>query len=104
MENRENPMVTTIESYQLFQNYPNPFNPETKIEYAVPETGRVVLKIFNRLGQAVRTLVEQTKPAGRHFAVWDGKDAFGRQLASGAYFYQMQIGDYTSVKKMIKLK
>ncbi len=87
-------------SFTLEQNYPNPFNPETTIHFALPSQTHVTLKIYNSLGQEVRTLVDDIKPAGKHRAVWNGRDAADRILSTGIYIYVMQAGDYRDMKKM----
>lgn len=99
-ENTEN----HITKPSLSQNYPNPFNPSTKIEYSVQQAGKVNIKIYNMLGQEVRTLVDEEKQRGDYSVVWDGKNDNGEEVASGAYFYQLRVGDYVSSKKMIVLK
>jgi hypothetical protein len=91
-------------SYQLSQNYPNPFNPVTTIEYALPKRGRVIVEIFNVLGQRVKTLVDRVESAGSHTVTWDGTNASGRSVSTGVYFYRLQVADYTRTKKMLLLK
>lgn len=91
-------------SYALHQNYPNPFNTSTEIRYQIPEDGRVVLKIFNTLGQEVRTLEDAKHEAGEYEALWDGRDDQGREVASGLYFCRLKAGDFTAVKKMVLVK
>jgi len=71
--------------------YPNPFNPSTEIPYALPAEGAVTLKIFDLLGQEVRTLVDGVQAPGRHVATWDGRDDSGRDTASGIYLYRLQV-------------
>ncbi len=90
--------------YALEQNVPNPFNPSTTIDYRLPEAGDVQIVIYNLLGQEVRTLVQETMDAGFHSVVWDGTDAFGKQVASGIYIYRMSVGDITKVQRMMLLK
>ncbi len=97
-----NPAVPDKSS--LHQNYPNPFNPATTIEYAVQSSARVELKIYNALGQSVKTLVDDFKTIGEHSVVWDGRDSFGQLVPSGNYFYQIRIGEFVSTKKMIVIK
>ncbi len=89
---------------QLMQNYPNPFNPETAIYFVVPEASQVTLKIYNTLGQEVRTLMDGMIEAGMHEVTWDGRDANGMQVGSGIYFYQMRSGDVVEMKKMSLLR
>jgi hypothetical protein len=85
--------------FKLYQNYPNPFNPSTKIKYSIPELSEVILKVFNVLGEEVTTLVNEEKIAGNYSLEFNASS-----LPSGVYFYQLQAGDYTSVRKMILLK
>jgi hypothetical protein len=75
--------------FGLTQNYPNPFNPTTEIQYTLPAAGKVTLKIFNVLGEQVRLLVDEFKPAGQYTVVWDGKNNAGETIASGIYIYQI---------------
>jgi hypothetical protein len=91
-------------SYELADNYPNPFNPSTTIEYGVPEGGAVSLAIYNVLGQKVRTLVQDYKPAGRYQITWDGLDETGRHVGTGVYLYRMTAGQTAVVKKMLLVK
>ncbi len=91
-------------NYKLSQNYPNPFNPSTKIEYSVQTTNNIQIKIYNSLGQLVKTLVDETKIPGEYSVVWNGKDDNGSSVSSGVYFYQIQTKDFVSSKKMILLK
>jgi len=87
-------------AYSLTQNYPNPFNPSTKIEYSLPVEGNVTLKIFNILGQEVRTLINnELTNAGRYTITFDASN-----LPSGIYIYRLQTGNFSSNKKMILLK
>jgi len=95
-------MVPT--DYALRQNYPNPFNPETHIRYQIPDAGRVSLKIYNILGQEVKTLVNTDLNAGYHIAKWDGTNDTGIKVASGIYIYRLKTGNFVASKKMIFLK
>ncbi len=90
--------------YELYQNYPNPFNPATTIKFDLKENAKVTLKIFNTLGQEVRTLVNSTKNAGQHHITWDGKDNAGKQVSSGLYIYRLQAGSFVKSHKMMFLK
>ncbi|HEX3073136.1 MAG TPA: T9SS type A sorting domain-containing protein, partial [Ignavibacteriales bacterium] len=81
------------------QNYPNPFNPSTIISYEIPAEKFVTLKVYDALGKEVKTLVSGTQNAGKHKI---SLDASG--LSSGVYFYQLKAGDYSCVKKFVKLK
>jgi hypothetical protein len=91
--------------FSLSQNYPNPFNPETTIKYQLAQTSEVALKIFNILGQQVRTLVNKQQVAGTYSVQWDGNDDVGRQVASGIYVFQISAGDaFRTSKRMLLLR
>ena len=90
--------------FALRQNYPNPFNPSTTIEYSLSRAAEVTITIGNVLGQTVCTLEQEDQPAGQHRVIWNGKDAAGRTVASGVYFYRLKAGDFVRAKKMILLK
>ncbi|MHB8852480.1 MAG: FlgD immunoglobulin-like domain containing protein, partial [Ignavibacteriaceae bacterium] len=91
-------------NFQVFQNYPNPFNPTTTINFALPQSSNVKIVIYDMLGREVRTLVNGDQVAGVHSIVWDGRNNFGSQVASGTYIYRVVAGSYSAVKKMIMLK
>jgi len=90
--------------FQLKGNYPNPFNPETVIKFSLPQDSRVILRVYNILGQVVTTLVDESLPAGEHAVVWNGKNAQGVEVASGVYFYRLKAGDFESIQKMTLLR
>ncbi len=93
------------QQFDLQQNYPNPFNPETTIKYQLSQSGEVTLKVFNVLGQQVRTLVSKPQQAGSYTVTWDGRDDFGRPVASGIYIYRIKAGDqFRMSKRMLLLK
>jgi hypothetical protein len=96
--------VQTPDRYVLAQNYPNPFNPETVIRYQLPRAGKVVLTVYNISGQEVRTLVDRVQPAGYYRVVWDGKDRFGREAASGIYLYRLEAPSFIVTRKMLLLR
>jgi hypothetical protein len=85
--------------YSLEQNYPNPFNPTTNVEFNLPATTSVQLRVYNMLGQEVATLVNGTVVAGHHAVSFDGS-----HLASGIYVYRLVAGSYVSTLKMVLLK
>jgi len=89
---------TVVYSYSLGQNYPNPFNPETIIPYTLQKAGKVNLRVFNILGQVVYSF-SQKQSAGEHTLTFDG-----RRFSSGIYFYQLEAGNFRSVRKMILTK
>lgn len=86
-------------AFALSQNYPNPFNPTTKINFSVPKKSHVTLKVYDVLGRAVATLVNETKNAG-NYAV----DFNGSTLTSGTYFYRITADGFTEIKKMTLVK
>ena len=85
--------------FELLQNYPNPFNPSTTINYSLPSSGRVQIKIFDILGREVTELVNEFKTAGNYNAVWNAD-----KFSSGIYFYSITFNKRTYYKKMILLK
>jgi hypothetical protein len=88
----------------IAQNYPNPFNLQTVIEYQLPREGRVVLTVYNIVGQEVCTLTDEDKDAGYYTVRWDGRDTNGVEVASGLYFYRLQAGTFRQTMKMLLLK
>jgi len=89
-------------SFTLEQNFPNPFNPETQIEYSLTERGSAALKIFNALGQEVKTLVDDVKEPGTYSVSWDGTDSMGHPVPSGQYVYRVsQESQFTSKKAIL---
>ncbi|MCK7526056.1 MAG: T9SS type A sorting domain-containing protein [Ignavibacteriales bacterium] len=100
--------------FSLEQNYPNPFNPSTKIKYSIPnvtlsgvEGSRVILKVYDVLGNEVATLVNEEKPAGNYEVNFNAS-----KLSSGVYFYKLRVEDpstssgegFVQTKKMILLR
>jgi hypothetical protein len=90
--------------FLLSQNYPNPFNPATNFQFSLSKFVHVKIDIFNIVGQKVRTLVNEEMRPGVYIADWDGKDGNGNFVSSGIYFYRMQAGDFSDMKKMLLLK
>jgi photosystem II stability/assembly factor-like uncharacterized protein len=91
-------------SFALFQNYPNPFNPQTVIRFDIPVKSNVSLKIFNILGQEVKTLVYSELSPGEKSVSWNGKDNAGLSVNSGIYVYELRAGDYRESKKLVFVK
>jgi len=96
------------EEYNLAQNNPNPFNAATTIHYALPVTGErglvvsplhTTLKIYNTLGQEMRTLVDEIQEGGNYTVTWDASD-----MPSGVYFYRLTSGDFAATKRMVLVK
>ena len=90
--------------FSLSQNYPNPFNPITKMNYNLPMRSKVNISIYNVLGQEIKTLVNEVQEYGYHSILWNGKDNFGRDMASGVYFTRMASKGFTQTKKMLLVK
>ncbi len=103
----QNYLLTGIQSkpdkvptnFQLYQNYPNPFNPSTIISYQLAKKSQVTLTIYDILGRRVATLVNQNENAGSYDVRFDGS-----ALASGVYFYRLEAGSYSQIKKLMLLK
>ena len=90
--------------FHLEQNFPNPFNPSTTIEYQLPTRSNVTISIYNSVGQLVRVLHPGELAPGTYRTVWDSKDEAGNSVASGAYFYQVKVGDAVQTKKAVFIK
>ena len=90
---------TTPVKYELSQNYPNPFNSSTRISYSILKDGEVSLKIYDMLGRELKTLISGMQKAGDYIAVFSSGD-----LPSGIYFYRLNAGDYSEIKKMVIIK
>lgn len=101
----ENKRNNIPHDFTLYQNYPNPFNPETTIEFSLPLSTYITLRIYNILGQEVKTVISEQLPAGMHEVKWDGTDNFGNKVSSGIYIYRMETGNgYVKTRKMVFLK
>lgn len=88
-----------LKNFCLFQNYPNPFNPSTKIKYQIPSSSKVILKVYDVLGNEIATLVDEFRNAGRYEVTFDATN-----LSSGIYFYRLQAGNFIETKKMLLLR
>jgi predicted extracellular nuclease len=94
-----NDIELVVSDYKLNQNFPNPFNPVTIISYQLPVDGFVTLKVYDILGNEVKTLVNENRIAGSYTVEFDG-----RELTSGLYIYRLVTDNYSSIKKMMLLK
>lgn len=92
------------DNFVLYDNYPNPFNPSTIIQYEVPKTAKVSLKVYNILGEETRTLVNEVKSPGIHSVVWDGTENDGDAAGSGIYFYRLKSENNAQTNKMILMR
>ncbi|HSD64516.1 MAG TPA: T9SS type A sorting domain-containing protein, partial [Ignavibacteriaceae bacterium] len=94
----------TLSDFTLYQNYPNPFNPATRIKYTISNLTSssiifVQLKVYDFLGREVATLINKEEPAGTYEVTFENNN-----LASGIYFYRLQAGSFSQVKKMILMR
>jgi len=91
--------------FALEQNFPNPFNPTTQIKFSLPEPGWVTLKIYDVVGREVIVLANEDYRTGIHTIEWNGRNNTDAPVASGIYFYHLQVGDkYSQTNKMVFLK
>lgn len=106
------PLITSLnckptnlpDKFALSYNYPNPFNPQTTIKFQLPQRQYVTLKIYNMLGQEIRTLKAEEMEPGYYNVLWDGRDNQGMLVANGVYLFQLKAGVHQSTKKMVMLK
>ena len=95
----EVPETKVPKEYFLEQNYPNPFNPVTTIRFSIPNFQRVVITVYNILGQRIYTLMDEEKSAGSYEVRFNAKG-----ISSGVYFYQLRMGDFVETKKMVLMR
>lgn len=93
-----------LENYTLKQNYPNPFNSCTNIEYFLPRSCHVTLKICNLQSQEIRRLIDEFQTAGTKLTSWDGRNNHGQKVSSGIYLFHLQAGDQIRSRKMLLLE
>jgi hypothetical protein len=94
-----------ITDYELYQNFPNPFNPVTNIRFTLPQTGFVVLEIFDLTGRKVQTLTQKRYTKGNHIITWDASQIPG--LSSGIYFYKLEVDsdhNFSATRKLTLIK
>jgi len=99
-----NDNISMPEEFYLYQNYPNPFNSQTMIKYEISRNSYVQLKIFNILGEEVRTLVKGNQSPGNYHVNWDGRSNSGKPLESGIYIGKLVVNDKIDRRKLILLK
>jgi ligand-binding sensor domain-containing protein len=102
IDDEQNELVP--QTTELSQNYPNPFNPTTTIDFYLNRAGQVELTVYDILGNKLSTIASGEFTAGKHSLIWNGKDAFGNQVASGVYLYQLKTQDITLTHKMMLMK
>ncbi len=91
--------VITVSDYQLMQNYPNPFNPSTTIQYYIPYSGYVSLKVYDILGKEVANLINEYQSSGTYSFQFNAG-----HLSSGVYFYRLTTGNFSEIKQMVLIK
>ncbi len=94
----------SLPAYNSLQAWPNPFSQSTTINYQLSIPGHVELRIFDIMGQEIRTLVNEYKPVGSHSSTWDGKNDLGETVVGEIYFYKMRANDYIRTRKLLLLK
>ena len=102
-ENKES-NTTGKKAYAILQNYPNPFNPSTSLKVVLPESGTISLKVFDMLGNEVKTIVSEYKTAGEYKYEWDGTSKSGFKAPSGTYVCRISTSGYTQSIKIALLK
>jgi C1A family cysteine protease len=90
--------------YSLAQNYPNPFNSTTSIYYTLPKAAKVTIKVYNLVGEEIKTLLDQIQSAGKNSIDWNGTDQSGQTVSSGIYFYRLEAEGKIITKKMTFLR
>ena len=100
----ELPNFDLIYEYKLYQNYPNPFNSTTQIKFSVPNKSKVTLKIYNILGQNVKTLIDKVLEPNQYTVNWNGRDENNNICGSGLYFYCLEGDGFKEIKKMVLIK
>jgi flagellar hook assembly protein FlgD len=87
----------------LGQNFPNPFSARTEIPYQLAKAAKVKITVYNYIGERIATLADGFQTAGSYKVEWNGTDNNGIRLESGMYFYKMEIGEKSTVRKAILL-
>lgn len=95
---------TVPDDYNLSHNYPNPFNPQTTISFDLPSAQNVQLDVYDISGELVKTLINGPRIAGNHRVTWSGVDQQGREVSSGVYYYRMDAGHFSQIRKMTLVK
>jgi hypothetical protein len=90
--------------FALNQNYPNPAKAGTDIRFEIARSSNVSIKVYNAMGQLVRTLENKRLEPGKYSTHWDGTNQSGQRVSSGVYFYKMEAGQFGATKKMLVVK
>ncbi len=94
----------TLQTYSLSQNYPNPFNSSTSIHYSLPTTCKIIIKVYNILGEEIKTIVDMVQTVGEQSVIWDGTDHSGQEVSSGVYIYRLEAEAIVLSRKMMFLR
>jgi hypothetical protein len=97
-------VVPVAAQFELMQNVPNPFNPLTNIEFSLAQPSRVTVRIYDMAGSVVKTLVDDTRSAGRHSVIWRGEDERGKPVSSGVYAYVLEASGQKLIRKLVLLR
>jgi hypothetical protein len=97
-------VVDAPAEFVLSQNFPNPFNPTTMINFTIPASGNVDVKVYDILGRQVRTLVSGVYQPGNYSVMWDARDESGNMVSNGVYFYTIRAKNFSSTRKMMFMK
>lgn len=103
-ERKTTPAATLPVRIESVRNYPNPFNAQTRIEFALSQSGKATLEIFNLLGQTQDRVEWNHLEAGAHSWLWQGSSSSGKSLPSGIYFYRIEVEQTSAIGKMVLLK
>ena len=90
--------------FRLMQNYPNPFNPTTVLHFEVPTASHITITVWDVLGREVNRIYDERTEPGWHQIIWDGKNQSKRPVATGIYFFRMQVEQFVQVRKGMLLK
>ncbi|MDZ7358276.1 MAG: choice-of-anchor D domain-containing protein [candidate division KSB1 bacterium] len=104
LRNNSNDIPLVPLEFELFQNYPNPFNAATTISFNLPKRMHVSLKIYNILGQLVKTLLDEEVKGGNHKIIWDATNDQGQMIATGVYIIQLRSQQNVAIKKLVVIK
>jgi hypothetical protein len=100
----DSPQTSGSGGIRLQQNYPNPFDLTTVIGYYLPAEALVSLKVYNTLGQEIRTLLDSRESSGHKSVTWDGRTDSGHKVSPGVYLYRIEAGGEVDTKRMLLLE